>query len=386
MLYTSTQNELRTQFSMDSRIVSYKDSDVTCRFFEFSSENNMLANSDTILADCNRTSIFTSPDVSYLENQSFSYPVFTPDATISYKDAILLFHGLNERSWTKYLSWAYYLTEKTKRPVILFPIAYHMNRSPASWSNPRVLSGFLPQRLKGFGEGLMSTFANLAISERLTQNPLRFLTSGKQSAEDVTVLAKTIKSGNHPLFEKGANLDVFAYSIGAFLAQILFIGNPEGSFSNSRLFLFCGGAFFDKMDGVSKLIMDKLAFDRLRKYYLTELDVDCQTEPKLGKYLSETELGLSFRSMLSVENFHKFNGDAFRKIKDRMQVIALKNDLVIPAKGIVDAFGTSLKVEVLDFPFHYRHENPFPILENEMTDAVDKGFEKVFSRAAAFLK
>ena len=40
------------------------------------------------------------------ENRSFSYPVFTPGNTKSDK-VILLLHGLNERSWVKYLVWAY---------------------------------------------------------------------------------------------------------------------------------------------------------------------------------------------------------------------------------------------------------------------------------------
>ena len=67
-----------------------------------------------------------------------------------------------------------------------------------------------------------------------------------------------------------AQVDFFAYSIGAFLSQILFIANPNGIVSNSRLFMFCGGAFFSEMNGVSKMIMDETAFEKISNYYNDE--------------------------------------------------------------------------------------------------------------------
>ena len=74
------------------------------------------------------------------ENKSFIYPIFVPNNTTKSNEAILLMHGLNERNWNKYLTWAEFLCNSTGKMVILFPIAYHINRSPASWSNPHYLN------------------------------------------------------------------------------------------------------------------------------------------------------------------------------------------------------------------------------------------------------
>lgn len=70
------------------------------------------------------------------ENKSFSYAIFTPSGRKKNNEAIILLHGLNERTWEKYLTWAEYLTHTTGKPVILFPIAFHMNRTPGLWAIP----------------------------------------------------------------------------------------------------------------------------------------------------------------------------------------------------------------------------------------------------------
>ena len=46
-----------------------------------------------------------------------------------------------------------------------------------------------------------------------------------------------------------------------FLAEIILMGNPDKLFSQSKLFMFCGGSVFSNMNGSSKLIMDSQAFD-----------------------------------------------------------------------------------------------------------------------------
>ena len=42
------------------------------------------------------------------ENKSFSYAIFTPSGRKKNNEAIILLHGLNERTWEKYLTWAEY--------------------------------------------------------------------------------------------------------------------------------------------------------------------------------------------------------------------------------------------------------------------------------------
>ena len=71
---------------------------------------------------------FPENDNQIKENQNFTYYVVVPSNEGDTKpdkkfgSAILLFHGLNERSWDKYRPWANYLSDKTGKPVILFPI------------------------------------------------------------------------------------------------------------------------------------------------------------------------------------------------------------------------------------------------------------------------
>ena len=126
------------------------------------------------------------------ENRSFSYPVFIPRNCES-KKVILLLHGLNERSWIKYLAWAYYLAEYTGSYVILFPISFHINRSPSSWKDPRAMINFMKDRNVSLGEINMSSFANIALSNRLTEDPMRFFKSGYQTTSDIVKLLSSDK-------------------------------------------------------------------------------------------------------------------------------------------------------------------------------------------------
>ena len=113
------------------------------------------------------------------ENKSFSYAIFTPSGRKKNNEAIILLHGLNERTWEKYLTWAEYLTHTTGKPVILFPIAFHMNRTPGLWANPRAILPWVSKRKEEVANVTNSTFANVALSSRLSQNPLRFYASAE---------------------------------------------------------------------------------------------------------------------------------------------------------------------------------------------------------------
>ena len=386
MNYTEKYHQLKSLFNPDAIKTEFPDSEISCYRASFESEFR------NPLPDEMHPHVFGSGVLSMVddpaipENHSFTYPVFMSSGSKENGRAIILLHGLNERSWNKYLVWAYYLTEKTGRPVILFPIAFHMNRSPEAWSNPRAMSWLLAGRRNRYGEIPMSTFANLALSERLSEDPLRFFTSGQQSAADIVQLTKQLYGGEHPLFEKGTSVDFFAYSIGAFLAQILLLGNPDGLYTGSKFFLLCGGAMFDKMDGVSKLIMDQKAFERLRHFYIEELDSELEKSEVLDDLMNQTPVGKGFLAMLSKTNLQQLRESSFQKMKNQIQAVALQKDKVISAEGIKDSLNKWVNVEVLDFPYNYTHENPFPLLEGEKSSEVDRCFETVFSRAAAFLK
>ena len=116
MEYTRTFNELKSIFTIDKKEIFIPGSDIKIHNIQFCSDvplNEFSNNYDTLIA----------------ENRLFSYPVFVPGNRKSDK-VILLLHGLNERSWVKYLVWAYWLAKYTGSYVILFPISFHINRSP----------------------------------------------------------------------------------------------------------------------------------------------------------------------------------------------------------------------------------------------------------------
>lgn len=390
MEFTKKYNELKTIFNQKNERISIEGSDIEIYIVPFTSTSSLELPSNGIAEKTYFQQAISTNDSSIKENISFNYPVFVPKNSTSHDKAIILLHGLNEKSWQKYLPWGYYLAEKTQRPVILFPISFHMNRCPESWANPRAMMPLLSQRQK-YENINMATFANVALSQRLTDEPLRFFTSGRQSADDITYLLQTIKEGKYPFLEKDSQVDFFAYSIGAFLSQILFIANPNGLLSNSKLFLFCGGACFSEMFGTSKLIMDSKAYSSLRAYYLGDFVKEMKTTTPFSMYIKNNPLGNAFRAMVAPECLRTFRESALQKLSGQIKVIALKKDKVIPANYIESTFSCIKNrvkgmFEELDFPYEYSHEIPFPILNNSNYLQVDQCFERVFSSAADFLR
>jgi hypothetical protein len=376
MEYTEKHNELRNLFNPDLPEIDIPGSGIR------------IINSD-FTSDYLSEGFCNEDDISVRENISFSYPLFVPSDKESNK-VILLLHGLNERSWIKYLAWAYYLSHNTGSYVILFPISFHINRSPASWKDPRAMYDEFNERKTAHREINMSSFANIALSNRLTEDPLRFLRSGYQTVSDLVKLLTQIKEGKHPLIPGKSRVNIFAYSIGAFLAQIMVMGNPGNLFSGSRLFTFCGGSVFSNMHGTSKLIMDSLAYERVYKYFMKDFEEDIKVKTPLNEYLHEDNTGIAFRSMIDFGRLRKFREKALSAFSDQTFSIALANDKIIPAEGIVKTMEWSSgrtrgDVEVWDFPYNYSHENPFPVYENSLSKNVDSAFERLFSAAGEFL-
>ena len=374
MEYTRTFNELKSVFSIENKQISIPGSEIKIQ--------NILFRSDAPLNEfSNKT------DILIAENGCFSYPVFTPKDRESDK-VILLLHGLNERSWVKYLVWAYYLAQYTDSYVILFPISFHINRSPSSWKDPRAMVHFMKDRNSSLGEISMSSFANIALSNRLTEDPMRFFKSGYQTSSDIIKLLTGIKNGEHEIIPKTTRFNIFAYSIGAFLAEIILMGNPEKLFSQSKLFIFCGGSVFSNMQGSSKLIMDSLAFDRVHNYYMNDFEKTLTGTSPLVEFLRSSQIGMAFRSMIDLARFKTFRENILNKLHDQIHSISLVKDSVIPYKGIISTLGNFDKknmVNIWDFPYTYTHENPFPILDFPLSKKVDYWFESVFAEAALFL-
>jgi len=345
-------------------------SGIFVRLYNFYSKSEEIEKAE----DVNDSPILN--DYNVAENFNFSYPVFLPSNNRC-RDLILLLHGLNERSWNKYLPWAEYLCAKTQKAVVLFPFAYHINRSPSAWTNPRFLQKFIDLRRKIFGNDRSLSVANVALSERLSQNPERFYQSGKQSYSDIIALLSDIQAGNHPAFEPKSRVDVFAYSIGALLSQVLFLNNPNGLFSHSSLFLFCGGSVFDRMYGQSRSIMDKFSFEQLLRFY--------QTDEWRVEVADETRN--AFQSMISLKIQQNKRQNFFLNMQNRLGGVSLALDKVIPYHGIVEALGhecASDKLMLLDFPYEYTHENPFPVGTSIPQTLINQSFLKVFDHSVSF--
>jgi hypothetical protein len=376
MEYTRLFNELKLLYSPVNAETLIPGSEIKIYNTEFRSE---LLSGDFLNVN----------DKLISENYLFSYPVFTPQNRSS-KKVILLLHGLNERSWVKYLAWAYWLASKTDSYVILFPISFHINRSPGSWSDPRTMMDLMKERKSTLGEVKMSSFANAALSKRLSEDPMRFFNSGYQTVSDIVKLLSSIKKGDHPIIPKSTSFNIFAYSIGAFLAEIIMMGNPEKLFSESKLFIFCGGSVFSNMQGTSKLIMDNIAYQRVYDFYLNDFENSIADKKSLSEILKFNQIGMAFRSMIDFSILKSFRENILRKLNRQIHTITLQKDTVIPERGVVatlSKWNTAVckMVEVWDFPYAYSHENPFPVFNSPLSKQVDQSFERVFTEACVYL-
>jgi hypothetical protein len=316
-------------------------------------------------------------------NDNFTYYLFLPKDGSAGKGAIILLHGLNERSWEKYLTWALRLVQDTGRAVVLFPIAYHMNRSPVSWIDRHVLMPAVAARILKDPGIRMASFANVALSTRISLSPHRFFLSGFQAVNDLVKLISQIKSGDHPFITSG-RVDLFAYSIGVMITQAILLSGEGGLPADSRLFFFCGGSMLNHMDGTSKLIMDSRAFERLLSFYIDEIDSAGGENDKIfSDVVHNTPVGLAYYGMSSAERLRRVFGDVFRHEGDRIRTVTFSNDKVIPSAWVADAMHGS-DVEIWSPEYDYIHENPFPVMKGDDMYQVDATFDRLFSSAARF--
>ncbi len=335
--------------------------------------------------------ILKHQDIEIQENRKFTYTVFQKDTGKPSDGIIFLFHGLNEKTWYKYLPWAEKLVENTGKKVILFPIAFHMNRIPSEWSNSRMMSTISKIRQRHSSSIANTTFANAAISARIHAIPQRFFWSGLLTYLDIVQLLNEIRSGKNSLINPGASVDLFSYSIGSFFSELLLMANPNNYFDESRLFLFCGGPTLDRMQPNSKYILDSDATIALHSFYTERLDMELKHDIRMGHYFNgDHPIGNYFKAMLNYHKEKKFREERFRELKDKLFAVPLKNDTVIQPFEVENTLkgeyrDIHIQIDVLDFPYQYDHITPFPTFtKNE--HAVNECFKQVFSLAGSFLR
>ncbi|PZU11212.1 MAG: hypothetical protein DI622_15840 [Chryseobacterium sp.] len=336
-------------------------------------------------------SLINVPDSDISENKSFKYQVYFPKDTLKTKKVTLLFHGFNEKDWDKYLVWAETICEKTQSAVILFPISFHMQRAPKFWSNNREMYKLSSQRTELFPNIANSSLSNAAISSRIHAMPQRFVWSGLQTYYDVIKLIEELKAGKIEWIAKDFELNLFGYSIGGFLAQILKLSNYKGYFSNSKVCLFCSGTTFNRYAPASKFILDSEANVAMYSYYVEHFDTILKKDKFLNHYIKQLHTeGEVFYAMLDFSKKRDFREALLKKYESYFYAITLKKDTIIPSFEIINTLNgayrnINIKVEEIDFNREYTHENPFPNTELE-SNQIDEDFDFVFNKISDFLR
>lgn len=355
-----------------------KDNQVKVNYFQFDESNpsivsEALKKAKACQHDFKVPPLGTIPDDEIIENNQFEYPIFSPINMTESDEAILLLHGLNERNWEKYGCWAEQLVLSTGKPVILFPIAFHINRSPKNWNNPRDMIKWV----KKDKPATNLTFANVALSERMITSPERFYMFIRETILNLIQLKEQIEKGNHPFFKAACHLDFFCYSIGALVSQILFESDPYKQFTDSKLFLFCGGGIFHELDGNSRFIMSGEAFKVLKEYYSNDFDID-------NKDCIYHAACNHFNAEHNPDERMAYYADNANRIK----IISLKKDCVISTLSIKACLGPVVSANCLkemDFDLNYSHEVPFPLTKDKNEKANDM-FKAVMTSASDFLR
>ena len=328
-------------------------------------------------------------DIFVKENQCFQYQIIKPKGIDKAKKAVFMFHGFNEKDWTKYLPWAKAICDGTGSAVILFPIAFHMQRAPKQWTDKREMYRLSEHRKEKFPNIVNSTLSNVAISMRLHAMPQRFIWSGLQTYYDVIQLIDDIKQGNNEHIHKDFDFNIFAYSIGGFLAQILKLTNYNNYFEKSKVCLFCSGATFNRLSPVSKFILDSEANVALYSYLVEHFDKMLEKDDVLHHFIKDDHLeGKIFSGMLDYQKMRPFREELLKKYEHQIYAITLTKDEVIPSFEVMNTLkgayrDIKIKMDEMDFGYDYIHENPFPT-KVANSKQVDDCFEEVFEKVCEF--
>jgi hypothetical protein len=401
MIYHSLYKKLQDAFENVVTTTELQDLSIRIRKRSFTSTGTAIINSGSLNSfsdNYDKKAYNEEPDAQFLtgindsnisSNNSFEYFTVENISNSQSSGIIFLFHGLNEKKWDKYFPWAYELARQTGKTVILFPIAFHMNRAPYVWSDSRLMNKVAVQRANKLPNAKTS-FINAAISERLEASPQRFFLSGLQTYIDFCGLLKSIRCGLEKNIPPEANIDFFGYSIGAFFSLLLLMDNPYKELDNSRLVIFCGGATFDNMMPVSRYIIDMRASQFVENYFEEQLNNKPLMEKKLEYYFSGVSIEKSyFPTLINQKHYKDLREKRLSRIHERISAIALIKDEVVPPFGVLNNLkgwrkNINTRVDVMDFEYPYDHVTPFPLIEKYNLQ-VDKSFKHIMGNSSAFL-
>lgn len=168
------------------------------------------------------------------------------------------------------------------------------------------------------------------------------------------------------------------------------MADEDGLFTDSRLFLFCGGPTLDRMNPTSRYILDSEATIALYSFFNQHLDNEFRRDPRLAHYFGEGHpAGRTFRSMLSYHTLREERERRFDELATRIRAVALRADTVIPPGEVLATLQGSyhdipIPVDVLDFPHPYSHISPFPTGASHAA-ATESSFSRVMDLASMHL-
>ncbi|WP_419869297.1 DUF6051 family protein [Chryseobacterium sp. CT-SW4] len=323
-------------------------------------------------------------------NKNFNYYILKRADIKTAKGCILFLHGLNEKKWDKYLPWAYELAQRTHKAVILFPIAFHMDRAEPVWSDRRQMLEIANFRKNKYPENTNYSFVNAAISSRLEAHPQRIFWSGLQTYSDIIEVVKNIRSHKLKSIAPDASLDLFGYSIGSFLSVIIKMADPESLFTESRLFCFCGGMTIDRMFPISRYIMDGQSAIKMQSIFTELLSSDFKSDNRLKHYQNEILHPQEswFKMMLRYNYFQKEREERLKELESQIKVYVLEKDEVAPPAEALNTLkggyrNIGVEVEIKDFPYEYSHMVPFPLTHKNKTE-ITAAFNEFVSSASNF--
>jgi len=293
-------------------------------------------------------------------NNHFRYPLVcirrSSERVRRQQRVVILLHGLNERSFTKYIPWAYHVGMQTGSAVLLFPLTFHINRVLPDWGRSQEE---IYARRRGI-EGNENTHRfNAVISERLGEHPERFFWGAIQSYWDLVDLLRSIRTGRHPLIARDARVDLLGYSAGGYVALALLLGDYEGLFGDGRGVIFASCATVRDTNLSSHLIVDHMAEVSLMKLFVKYRDR--LSNGRLKHWLDHHAEGRWFNAFCGLNPKHAALELRLKELASRLLGIANLNDQVMPPGAMLNALqgirrDTGVRVEELELGIH---ENPF---------------------------
>lgn len=296
-------------------------------------------------------------DCEVAENLDFRYPLLrTAGGGERARHLVVVLHGLNERSFTKYVPWAYQFWRSTGAAVALYPLSFHVNRVHRGWG--REIDVHLARRRALPRNEDVHAF-NCVVSDRLDAYPERFFWGGLQSYGDVLDLVREVRAGSHPHVHPEARVDLVGYSIGGYLALGLLLLDEGGLFGDSRAVIFESGAALRATNMSSRFIIDHACEVSLMKLYVRF--TGRLANDRLSHWLRHHELGRWFRALCGDEAERPRLEARLRELSPRLLAIANRNDAVIPAPAILNTLqglhrDTGVRVQELALGVH---EHPF---------------------------